>query len=125
MCPGIMRLTDPRFLERRHRDFRYFLKTQVGDLSVDQNVDQMVELCLSKKDLPGLDGVFWKFVNIEAVQNPELRKAISRKIKESDRSLGAIAKILIEEITQFSGCDRTCVKFPVDVGHIPELLAWF
>ena len=126
MCPGIMRLTDPRFLsEGRHKDFSHFLKTQVGDLSVDENVDKMVELGFSKKDVPGLDGVFWRFVNIEAAENPELRKEISRKIKESDRSLGAIAKILIEEITRFSGCTRTCVKFPVDVGHIPELVAWF
>lgn len=121
-----MRLTDPRFLsEGRHKDFSHFLKTQVGDLSVDENVDKMVELGFSKKDVPGLDGVFWRFVNIEAAENPELRKEISRKIKESDRSLGAIAKILIEEITRFSGCTRTCVKFPVDVGHIPELVAWF
>jgi hypothetical protein len=122
----MMRLADPRFLsEWRHKDFRYFLKTQVGDLSIDENVDKMVELCFTKKNTLGLDGVFWRFVNIDAVKNPELTKEISRHIKKSDRSLGAIARILIEEITRFSGCDRACVKFPVDVGHIPELLAWF
>src|SRR5205823_12998315 len=35
------------------------------------------------------------------------------------------AKILIEEITRFSGCARACVKFPVDIVHMPELLTWF
>ncbi len=50
MCPGVMRLTDPRFLsDWRHKDFRYFLTTQVGDLGSDQNVDNMVELCFAKK----------------------------------------------------------------------------
>jgi hypothetical protein len=126
MCPGIMRLTDPRFLSGgRHKDFNYFLRTQVGDLSVDENVDKMVELCFAKKHVPGLDSTFWRFENIEAVKNPELKEEISCKIKKSDRSLAAIARILIEEITRFGGCDRACVKFPVDVEHIPELIAWF
>jgi hypothetical protein len=122
----MMRLTDPRFLsEGRHKDFNYFLRTKVGNLLVDENVDKMVELCFAKENVPGLDSVFWKFVNIEAAENPELKREISRRIKKSDRSLGAIARILIEEITRFSGCKRACVKFPVDVGHVPELLAWF
>ena len=121
-----MRLTDPCFLsERRHKDFRYFLKTQAGDLSIDENVDKMVEICFSKQNVPGLDNTFWRFENIEAIKNPKLKQEISRQIKKSDRSLGAIAKILLEEITRFSGRTRACVKFPVDVGHIPELLAWF
>lgn len=121
-----MRLTDPRFLsERRHKDFRYFLKTQVGDLSIDENVDRMVEMCFSEENVPGLDSVFWRFVNIDAVKNPKLKMEISRRIKQSDRSLGAIARVFIEEITRFSGCTRACVKFPVDVGHIPELVEWF
>ncbi len=126
MCPGIMRLTDPRFLgERRHKDFRYFLKTQAGDLSIDENVDRMVEMCFSKQGIPGLAATFWRFENIEVVKDPELKKEISREIKRSDRSLGAIARILIEKIIEFSGCERACVKFPVDVRHLAELLAWF
>jgi hypothetical protein len=126
MCPGIMRLTDPRFLsDGRHKDFRYFLRTSVGELSVDQEVDKMVELCFAKKQLPGLDSTFWRFENIDAAGDSRLKKEISRRIKQSDRSLGAIARILIEEITRFSSCERACVKFPVDVGHIGELLTWF
>src|SRR5204863_4319741 len=109
----------------RHKDFRYFLKTQVGDLTNDAEVDKMVELCFAKKQLPGADSTFWRFENIEAATNPELRQAISREVKQSDRSLGAIARILIEEITRFNGCERACVKFPVDIGHMPELFAWF
>jgi hypothetical protein len=126
MCPGVMRLTDPRFLsDGRHKDVQYFLRTGVGDLSRNEEIDKMVELCFAKKNLPGLDSTFWRFENIKAVDNPELKREISRLVKESDRSLGAIARIFIEEITRFSGCDRACVKFPVDVGHIPELLQWF
>ena len=126
MCPGVMRLTEPRFLSPpRHKDFRFFLKTQGADLSSDQDIDTMVKLCFSKTGLPGLEAAFWRFEGIEAVKNPELKREIARKIKESDRSLGAIARIFIQEITRFGGCTRACVKFPVDVGHVPELLQWF
>ena len=126
MCPGMMRLTDPRFLsDGTHKDFRYFLKTRIGDLSIDENVDKMVEVCFSKKNVPGLDSTFWRFENIKAANGPELKEEISRRLKQSDRSLGAIARIFIEEVTRFSGCERACVKFPVDVGHIPELSQWF
>jgi Sulfotransferase family len=121
-----MRLTDPRFLSGwRHKDFNHFLKTRAGDLSTGQNVDAMVEMCFSKQNLPGLDSTFWRFENIEAVKNPNLKKEIARRIKDSNRSLGAIAQIFIEEITRFSGCSRACVKFPVDLAYIPELLEWF
>jgi hypothetical protein len=126
MCPGVMRLTDPRFLSNwRHKDFRYFVKTHIGDLAIDENVEKMVELCFSRKELAGLNSTFWRFKNIEAANNPGLKREISRRIKESDRSLGAIARVFIDEITRFSGCERACVKFPVDIGHIPELLQWF
>ena len=126
MCPGCVRLTDPRFLsEGRHKDFCYFLQNEAGDLCSDENVDRMVDLCFAKKNLPGLDSTFWRFENIEAINHPELKREITRRIKASDRTLGAIAKILLEEITRFSGGDRACVKFPVDVGHLAELLEWF
>ena len=126
MCPGMMRLTDPRFLsDRRHKDFRYFLTTQVGDLADDRNVDRMVELCFGRKGFPGLTSTFWRFENIEVASDPVLKKKISCRIKQSDRSLGAIARIFIEEITRASGYERACVKFPVDAGHTAELLAWF
>jgi hypothetical protein len=126
MCPGMMRLTDPRFLsDWTHKDFRYFLKTFVGDLSIDENVDNMVELCFSRRNLPGLNSTFWSFQNVKVADDPELKAEIALRIKQSDRSLGAIARIVLEEITRFSGCERACVKFPLDIGHTPELLAWF
>jgi hypothetical protein len=126
MCPGIMRLTDPRFLsDGRHKDFRHFITTAVGDLSLDTQVDKMVELCFARKALPGLNSTFWRFKNIGVANDPELKREISRRIKQSDRSLGAIARIFIEEITRFGGCERACVKFPVDIGHTEELLNWF
>jgi hypothetical protein len=126
MCPGVIRLADPRFLSRPgQRDFRFFLNTQARDLSTDEDIEKMVDLCFSKKRIPGLEGALWRFEGIRAVDNPELRKAVGDGIKDSDRSLGAIARVIIEEITRFSGCERACVKFPVDVGHIPELIEWF
>jgi hypothetical protein len=126
MGPGILRLAESRFLGYpRQKDFRYFLRTQVGDVSEDENVDRLVRLCFSRRPVPGLGGVLWKWVGIELADNPALQQAIARKIKNSDRSLGTIARIMIEELTRFSGSNRACVKFPVDVRHIPELMDWF
>src|SRR5689334_7678959 len=101
MCPGMMRLTDPRFLgDWRHKDFRYFLNTQVGDLTVDEHVDSMVDLCFSRKETPGLNSTFWRFKDMDVANSPELKKVIARRIKQSNKSLGAIAQIFIQEITR-------------------------
>src|SRR5438874_5537938 len=126
MSPGILRLAEARFLgPPRQEDFRYFLKTQVGDLSVDKNVDRLVKLCFSRQPLPGLGGALWKWKGIELVDDPRLHEAVSGGIKKSDRSLNAIARTIIEELTRYSGSSRTCVKFPVDVRHTSELMRWF
>lgn len=126
ICPGILRLTDPRFLGRPgQRDFQFFLDTQARDLSTAEDVDKMVELCFSKKRIPGLEGAFWRFEGIAAADDPELRREVSRKLQQSDRSLGTIARTIIEELTRFSGYDRACVKFPVDVARTQVLLEWF
>jgi hypothetical protein len=126
MSPSIMRLAEPRFLAPPgHRDFAFFLRRQAHHLSTNEGIDKVVDLCFSKMPVPGLEGALWRFEGIEAVQDPRLKQNISRRIKDSDRSLGAIARVLIEEITAFSGCERACVKFPVDVSHIPELVRWF
>jgi hypothetical protein len=126
MAPGIMRLPEARFLgSARQKDFRYFLRTQVGDLSEAGNVDKLVKLCFSRRAVPGLGGALWKWKGIRVADEPALHEAIARGIKESDRSLGAIARIIIQELTRFSACSRACVKFPVDVRYMPELMRWF
>src|SRR5687767_4744878 len=126
MSPGVMRLTDPRFLGREgQRDFQYFLTTQARDLSTAPQIEKMVELCFSRKAISGLEGAFWRFEGIDVVDNPALRKEVARRIGTSDKSLGAIARILLEEIARFSGYERVCVKFPVDVTKMGTLLEWF
>jgi len=97
----------------------------VRGLLTDDDVDLMVDLCFSKKTIAGLEGAFWRFEGIAAADDPELRKEIARRIKTSDRSLGAVVKAILEELTVFSGCERCCVKFPVDVMHVPLLIGWF
>jgi hypothetical protein len=126
MSPGILRLPEARFLgPARQRDFRYFLRTQIGDLSKEENVDRLVELCFSRRFIPGLGGALWKWKGIEMAEDPALHQAISKGIKESDRDLGSIARIFVEQLTLFSGCSRACLKFPLDVRYIPELMEWF
>jgi hypothetical protein len=124
--PGNLRLAEPRFLGApRQRDFRFFLKSQAFDLSTETDIQRMVEVCFAKKNRPGLESDFWRFEGVSVADNPEMKKEIVRRIKNSDRSLGAIAASFIEEIVRFSGKTRACAVFPVDIEFIPELIAWF
>lgn len=126
MSEGILRLPEARFLgPARRKDFRYFLRTQVGDLADDANVDRLVKLCLSKQPVPGLGGAMWGFKGMDWVADPDLGEAIATRIKASDRAIDSIARILLEELTRFANCTRACVKFPVEVRHIPTLVRWF
>jgi hypothetical protein len=88
-------------------------------------VDKLVELCFARKRFPGLDCAFWRFQGIQAADDSALHKAIAARIKASDRTIGSICRIIVEELTRFSGRERACVKFAVDVEHIPELIRWF
>jgi hypothetical protein len=126
MTPGVMRLTDPRLLgDGVHKDFAYFIRRHGNNLKTDADVDHMVDLCLSKRPLAGLAGTMWNFDKIDVVNNPELAKEIKRRIKESDRSLGDVARIILEELTRLGGCERMCVKFPVDFRHMGKVIEWF
>lgn len=124
---GILRLPEPRFMgSARQKDFRYFISKRVGDLSRDENVDNLVQLCFSRQPVAGLDGAFWRFENLGVrAADSRLHHAVAERIKKSDRSLGAIARAIIEELTHFCGCSRACVKFPVDIRHTHELIRWF
>lgn len=126
MTPGMLRLPEARFLGRPwQQDFRFFLRREVGNLADDANVDRLVRLCLSRRHIPGLGGAMWKFKDIVIVDDPRLEQALATRIKESDRTIGSVASILLDELTRFSGCTRACVKFPAEVRHIPTLVRWF
>ena len=125
MTPGILRLPEARFLgPRRQRDFLYFLQS-LGDLTEDANVDRLVRLAFSRERVLGLGGAMWKFKDLTVVDDLEFKRSVAEKIKRSDRQIGSIARILLEELACFSGCNRVCLKFPVDVRHIMTLVRWF
>jgi hypothetical protein len=128
MSPEICRLTEIRFLAPRwwQKDVAYLIRTRLGSLDTDAKVERMVEMFFSRMGYPGLEGAYWRFENYEhIVDDPEFRRNFTTRIKKSDRSLGSIFKALIDEITRAAGKTRPCVKFPLDVGHVPQLLAWY
>jgi sulfotransferase family protein len=126
MAPGICRITDMRFIGSWwQRDFRYFLRHQVGDLSRDENVDRLVELMFSRRSVPGLESAFWRFENFDFVDKPEFREAVARQIKASDRSIGTVFRALLDQLCIAAGANRCCVKFPVEEGHLGVLLQWY
>ena len=122
--PKICRMGEMFFLTPLRKDFRYFLKNKIGDLSRDDNIKIMIDLMFSRTGVPGITASFWDY-DIAKVNELNLKKTIYNKIRESDKSLGSIFKIIIEEITRFMGYSRACMKFPVYVNHVPKLLQWY
>jgi len=128
MNPEICRLTEIRFLAPRwwHKDVAYFIRTQVGDLSLDANVERMIDMFFSKEMYPGLEGAYWRFKGYEhVVDDKEFREGFKKRVLNSDRSLGSIFKALVEEITFAIGKKRACVKFPLDLNNVPKLFEWY
>ena len=122
---NIFRMGEMELLTPWRKDFRYFLQKQVGDLSNEKNIDKMLELMFSSEKVPGITGPFWYTDIKRKLNDPNLKKRISNRLLGSDKSLNSIIKILIEEITYFKGHNRCCIKFPVYVNHVPELLQWY
>ncbi len=124
MNPEVCRLAEMHYLTPWRKDFRDFLK-HVGDLSQSSNISKMVDLMFSGADIPGIVSPFWMFDKVGAIEHPDFKKEVYNKLIVSDRSLESIFKILIKEITHYSGYDQCCVKFPVSANHIPTLMEWF
>jgi len=124
--PGVLRLAETLFLSPWRRDFRYFLRKRVGDISKDENLKKMVEILFSDRgEIPGLTGSFWRLARVKAINDEAFKQKIFHSLQSSDRSLGSIFRILLKDLTEFNGCRRCCVPFPVHVHHLPTLKDWF
>ena len=125
--PGVLELAEVLYLTPWRRDFRYFLRTQVGDVSRDENLRKMVEIIFSEHEpIAGITGSFWRMGGgIRAIGEIELQERVFCALQASDRSLGRILQVLLKEITQFNDCHRCSVAFPVYVNHLETLLKWF
>jgi hypothetical protein len=106
------------------KDFRHFLKRNVGDLSVHENISKMTDRMFSGKVVSGLTAAFWRY-EAKQFDKPDLKERINQRLLKSERSLQSIFKALTEEITIYSGFDRYCAKFPVFVNYVPYLLDWY
>jgi len=126
MCPGILRLGEPWFIgPRRYKDFRYFLKSQTGSLSSDQQLRKLVQISLSRSEAPGLQHKFWRFDTMSDEQLSNLESPIYKRLQQSDRSLKSFVHAYLDEVLLQSGERRICMKFPVDVANVPDLIDWY
>jgi len=106
------------------RDLRYFLKTQVGDLLERENVKRMVDLMFSGKRIPGISSSFWRY-EVQAHDSPELKERIVHRLQGTKPGPRTVFQAIIEEMPRHHGFSRCCVKFPVFVNHVPELVKWY
>jgi sulfotransferase family protein len=125
--PGVLELAEVLYLSPWRRDFRYFLRTRVGDPWRDENLRKMVEIIFSEHDpIPGITGSFWRMGGgIKAIGESALKERVLDSLKASDRSLASILRILLKEITLFNDCRKCSVAFPVYISHLGTLLEWF
>ena len=124
--PGVLELAEVLYLTPWRRDFRYFLRTRVGNLSREENLRKMVDIIFSEHGpVAGITGSFWRMGGIKAIGESELKERVFCSLKSSDRSLASILRILLKEITEFNGCQRCSVAFPVYINHLEELFSWF
>lgn len=121
---GIKRFREVHFFNPWHRDFKHFTRRRVGDLSMDENVNLMVDIIFSDEVDSYIHGTFWK-ENLGPDSPGELKKVIKEKIINSDRSYESIFKIILEEPTKYYGYHRFFVKFPLYLNHIDKLFQWY
>ncbi len=123
--PKICKMGEMFFLAPFWRkDVRYFMKTAAGDLMKEENVRKMIDVMFSGKRVPGLTASFWQYY-IHDYETAVLKDSMCRRILASDRSIESLFKAIVQEIPDYLGFSRCCVKFPVSVDHVPELFEWF
>src|SRR5690349_16097175 len=75
--PGVLRLAEGLYLSPWRRDFRYFLRSRVGDISKDANLRKMIEIIFSNHaEIPGLTGTLWRLRQIRAVGEEPLKQNV-------------------------------------------------
>lgn len=120
----ICRIGEMHFLTPVRKDFKYFIKNSVGDLSKDENISKMFDLLLSGERLKGISDGFWT-IELKDIPDASLKDNLVKRTLESDRSVESIFKAIIEEYTAYKQKTQSCIKFPLYVNHIPELAEWY
>ncbi|MHA1382038.1 MAG: sulfotransferase family protein [Candidatus Helarchaeota archaeon] len=111
------------YLNPWHKDFRYFIKKYVKDVSINSNIKKMIDVLFSKSRIVGLKGQFWS--ELKSINDNKFKKYLYNEIINSDRSLEKIFKILVEELTNYKQYSRCIIKFPVYLNYIDKLIKWY
>ena len=103
----VMGFNEMLFLNPWRKDFRTFLRREVGDLRKEENINRLVEGLFSSEKIPGLVKGFSFWKRLTALGSDELRVRLQRGIKRSDRTLGDIFRTIVEEATRCGGLQRS------------------
>ena len=116
--------SEMHFMALWRKDFKSLLKDEIGDLSENRNVEKLVSLVVQPFGTKALEHgrFFWK--ELAKIDSEEFRGALYRRIISSERTIGEIFKIIIEETTRYRGYNRCIVKFPVHPAHLNRLVEW-
>lgn len=119
----VMRFGEMHFLNPWHRDFRYFLRKEIGDLSNNGAVDLLADKLFSGNQWEGLRGNYWE--QIQKKQPEVLKQHIRESLLASDRSLASIFRIVVDESARIRGYTRCLIKFPVYFSYLGLLKRWY
>lgn len=124
--PDVAKFTEAHFLSVWHRDFRYFLKHDIGNLADDENVSRLVDAIFSQKHNIEPPNTIWFWNQIRKLEENGLKdKLYNRFISSDRRDIGKIFRVLIEEATLCRVKKRALVKFPVYPAYLDRLIDWW
>ncbi len=97
-----------------HPDFSRSIKSHVGDLTKDQNIDKLIDLIFSKK----LYGYYWESISVG-------KESLKKRILESERSIKGVFEAVMLESCAHENKGVPGAKYPLHLSYVPTLLEWF
>jgi hypothetical protein len=120
----LCRIGEMHYLTPVKKDFRYFVKKSVGDLSEDERVRHMFDLIFSKEKINGITEAFWEY-DIGKIEGEKLKERMIAETLKTDRSIESLFKVITEQFVFYKQRERGAIKFPVYVNLIPRLVEWY
>jgi hypothetical protein len=121
-------LTELHFFAPRlvRKDFRYYVKKNVGTIKTKNDVLKLINLMYSGM----LKGTFWgtDIDDSKDAQNKIIgldKDILTNEILNSTKSYKDIFRILMEQHAILRNKKRGGAKFPVDISFVPKLMEWF
>lgn len=123
---SVLRIGELHYLDPWRSDFRTFLRRHGRGLADPSGVSGMVDSLLADELPRELRRGEWGWLPIRSLAaTTDLRARLIEAIEGSDRSIGAIFRVIIDTTTASSASERAIVKSPVFPTYVEQLREWY